>query len=250
MMTLDIPPVEDAMAQPTRMSTALATALPDQSPPRDVGAPKVVVRADTSYWGRSALRWATRHARLAGAQLDVRDAADDGGDPVADLVAASGAADLLVIGCRDDRQHGIGLGPLVLPVVELARCDVVVVGGGRAALAGANHRICVLLGTGVAALRGGCRFARQRKTGMTLLSLAYRGDGGRPDDDGTAVADAVAAARSLAPGVAVDGEVVSVPPHEAVANAADADLIVVGGRLDALTRTALYHAPSPVLVAR
>lgn len=240
----------------------------------------VVVGIDDSPCGRSALLWAARHAWLIGARLEVsalptrspdavgidqvlrafpslpvsvRRRADGAGD----LISASRTADMIVLGCHDERQQGIGLSPTVEAVTPLADCDVVVVGGKPDAILGGHRRVTVLLAreTMERAVLGAIRMARPGQTPVHLVlpvppiyvsRIASATVERRPVLD-----EAAAMVRRLSPMIRVSTELLSAKPHEAVVRFADTDVLVVGadGPLDALARAALHHARCPVLVA-
>lgn len=248
--------------------------------PRSGG--RVVVGADCSYWGQIALRWAAEHAWMAGAALEVHkppvalDLADDdrlgrilrgfpmlpvavrtGADAAAELVSASRGADLVVLGCRGDDHRGIGVGSAVPPVVAGAVCDVMVVGGRPAAVRGTNHRISVLLGTDndQYALTSAARFAMLRRVPLRIL-LATPLVGPHPlraplDEHLATLENAEAIVHRVEPAVRTTSQVMWSSPHEMVGRIDDTDILVLGlpQRLDSVTRIALHHAASPVLIA-
>ncbi|HJP76238.1 MAG TPA: universal stress protein [Pseudonocardiaceae bacterium] len=247
-------------------------------PPR--GAP-IVVGADSSYWGQIALRWAAEHAWLAGAVLEVHRPPvpmtnDDrlgrvlrgfpmlpvavrvGVDPATDLLAASLDADLVVLGCRGNDHHGIGVGSAVTPVASGAACDVMVVGGRPAAVRGAHHQISVLIGTDndQRALASAAGLAALRRVPLRIM-LAAPMVGPHPlrapvDDHLATLRTAEALTLRLEPAVHTTTEIVWTSPHETVSKIDDTDVLVLGvhERLDAVTRLALHHAVCPVLIAR
>jgi nucleotide-binding universal stress UspA family protein len=223
-----------------------------------------------------ALRWAAGHAALAGAQLEIHVApataasAEDvagpqssivvssDGDPVAALISASRKADLVVLGCRGSSHHGIGLGATVLPVVSGAACDVVVVGGHAEAVRGVHHRVSVQVGTDAdpAALRSAARVAHLRGVWLHIvLPVPVIGDHSMT----VPVERRIAALRwaeelvhGVDPTLPVTADLRWTSPHEAATTECDTDLLVVGidGDLGPVARSALYHAPNPVLIAR
>lgn len=240
---------------------------------------KVVVGVDDSHWGRMALRWAAGHAALAGAPLEIHMAehavlddvtAEDAvsppssvvlgsdGDPVAALISASRKADLVVLGCRGASHHGIGLGATVLPVVSGAACDVVVVGGHTEAVRGFHHRVSVQVGTDAdpSALRRAAHVAHLRGVWLHIvLPVPVIGD--HPMT--VPVERRVAALRwaeelvhDVDPALPVTTDLRWTSPHEAATTECDTDLLVIGidGDPGPVARSALYHAPSPVLIAR
>jgi nucleotide-binding universal stress UspA family protein len=272
--------------------------------PRQVGRPvadrrtTIVVGVDDSHWGRMALRWATWHAALAGAPLEVHLApavaqgAPPAGDPtgildrtdalagtgetdalppvtssvvvgsdddaVSALVGASRHAGLVVLGCRGTGHQGIGLGATVLPVVSAAACDVVVVGGHADAVRGGHHRVSVQVGTDsdASALRSATRLAHLRGVRLHIaLPVPVIGDHPMTVPVQRRIAAlhwAEELVHDVDPTVPVTTELRWTSPHEAATTDCDTDLLVVGidGDLGPTARSALYHAPNPVLVAR
>lgn len=242
---------------------------------------RVVAGTDASHWGQVALRWAAEHAWLAGAELAVhrppvpsndddrfgrilrgfpllRVAVQVGVDAVSELLSASRDADLVVLGCRGNDHHGIGVGSAVLPVVAGAACDVLVVGGRPAAVRGNHHRISVLVGTDndLHALASAARLAALRRVPLRIL-LATPLVGPHPlrvpvDEHLAVLRNAEVVVRRFEPSVRTATEVVWTSPHETVSKIDDTDVLVLGmpERLDAVTRLALHHAVSPVLIAR
>jgi hypothetical protein len=244
---------------------------------------RIVVGADSSYWGQIALRWAAEHAWMAGAELEVHKppvpsvAANGdrfgrilrafpmlqvvvqvGVEPVTELVSASRGADLVVLGCRGDDHHGLGVGSAVTPVAAGAACDVLVVGGRPAAVRGAHHRISVLIGTDndQHALASAAHMAMLRRAPLRIL-LAAPLVGPHPmrapiDDHLGTLRNAEAIVHRLEPTVRAATEIVWSSPHETVSRTEETDILVLGvyRRLDAVSRLALHHAVSPVLIAR
>jgi nucleotide-binding universal stress UspA family protein len=244
--------------------------------PGDSAPRRIVVGTDESYWGKVALRWAVRHARLTGGELEVRFPAEEpisdrlgelrrdspelsvvvrpGDRPVQDLVAASREAALVVLGCQGSDHPGIGLGAAVGPVAELACCDVVVVGGHPAAVEGRHQRVTVLLGPDPAehALRGATRFAALREAELVIRRSIPLG---QPEPEKirlerAGLERAADLVRRWAPSVKVTTELTWAAAHDTIAAATDVDLLVVGvdGPLDWLARVVLHHAPCPVLI--
>ena len=263
---------------PQQVRPSSTTQQPVAARTRDA---RIVVGVDSSYWGQIALRWAAEHAWLAGAVLEVHRppvpvtnddrlgrilrgfpmlpvAVQVGVDPAADLLAASHDADLVVLGCRGNDHHGIGVGSAVTPVVSSAACDVMVVGGRPAAVRGTHHRISLLLGTDndQHALASAARLAMLRRVPLRIM-LAAPLVGPHPlrepvEDHLVALRTAEALALRLQPALHTATEIVWNSPHETVSKADDTDVLVLGlcQRLDAVTRIALHHAVCPVLIAR
>ncbi|MBB5801158.1 nucleotide-binding universal stress UspA family protein [Saccharothrix ecbatanensis] len=204
----------------------------------------VVVADDGSPWGEAALRWAAEHAASTGAPLEVHLPT---ADPVHDLMLAGSRAGLLVVGYRGANGTSLGLGRLVLPLVKHAVCDVVVVRGTAEALRRTHRRVTVLLSGDVAdddlALARTVAYAEGQHVALRVLhatpSLPVRAD-----DPVWPVAHADDVLR----GTHHTSVLARMHPHEAITRYADTDLLVLAGRGPA-TRTALHHAPCPVLVA-
>lgn len=204
----------------------------------------VVVTGDHSPWGEAALRWATEYAAATGAPLDVRPPT---ANPGQDLMSAGCRAGLLVIGYRGANGTAFGLGRLVLPLVEHAVCDVVVVRGTGEALRRAHRRVTVLLSGDAPdddlALARAVAYAEQRHVALRVLhatpSLPVR-----TDDPVWPVTHA----DHLLRGTRHTSVVARMHPHEAITRYSDTDLLVLAGT-GPVTRAALHHARCPVLVA-
>jgi nucleotide-binding universal stress UspA family protein len=262
-----------------------ATApLRDVRPATTRTAEVVTVGVDGSYWGGMALDWASRHAWLRGASLRILRARDDipadiptdldlshaqrlypllpitsrpvGASPVVDLTAASTDSSLLVLGCRGHRRFG--LGEHVMSTLSGARCDVVVIRGTPQAVRGDHRTITAMVSGGPQdsqVLSRAASFATAHRARLRVVHAApsdLRAD--RSPEDvlhiaelqlkavGTPIRTSFTLARQL--------------PHEALQHPADADLLVLSrgdshrhaGMPGPFTKTALYHAPCPVLV--
>lgn len=261
--------------------------LPRPAPQRPLppGRRRITVGVDGSYWGRRALQWAAQHAWLVGAELDVHVAPvpeagwlgqgsfDDGightlrtfpllpvrlrssSDAVGSLIAASRQSELVVLGCRGDTRAGHGVGASVLPVIDGARCDVVVVGGRPEAARGVHRRATVLLGTGAdeAALRSAVRVACQRRVPLRLVRVvpvSRQCSLADPIDDVWSDLEAAAErVRAEHPTMRLTTQVVRSDLPEVAADPGPTDLLVVAGTGPA-TRAALFHGAAPVLIAR
>ncbi|MEV8438780.1 hypothetical protein AB0425_15500 [Actinosynnema sp. NPDC051121] len=204
----------------------------------------VVVADDGSPWGEAALRWAAEHAAATGAPLEVHPPT---AHPVHDLLPASSRAGLLVVGYRGTNGTSFGLGRLVLPLVEHATCDVVVVRGTSEALRRGHHRVTVLLSGDASdddlALARAVAYAEQRHVALRVLH-ATPPLPVRADDPAWPVTHA----DHLLGGTRHTTVLARMHTHEAITRYADTDLLVLAGRGPA-TRAALHHAPCPVLVA-
>jgi hypothetical protein len=242
-----------------------------------------VVGIDCSFWGLAALSWAAEQARLAGADLDLRAAADAvpdrvldhrideirhamstrtvpvslSADPASALIGESQRASLVVLGCRGNNHRGLGIDAAVPIVVRGAACDVVVVGGRMDAVRGAHRQISALInGSGIADIvRAAVRVAAQRDSGLRIVchvSPVGRGPARHSVGRLGSFRDAIDLAHRLAPRIPIEIEVIQGGPHEVVAGLTGTDLLVigVGQQLDRLVWDALYHARSPVLLTR
>ncbi|GAA1331392.1 universal stress protein [Saccharothrix algeriensis] len=205
-------------------------------------APPVIVAGDDSPWGRAALRWAAEHADAIGAPLEVHPPTED---LVRDLLVASARGQALVVGHRGDGAS-FGLGRLVLPLVDHAACDVVVVRGTPEALRHNHHRVTALVSGNPSdelLLARAVECAdRQHATLRVLYAVPPLPL--RADDPEWPVSHA----DRLLRGVRHTSVLARMHPHEAITRYADTDLLVLADR-GPLTRTALHHARCPVLVA-
>jgi nucleotide-binding universal stress UspA family protein len=252
----------------------------------------VVVGTDGSYWGDAALLWAAEHAWRTDAELDVwmsdagtapADVPLDGGlshvsrrypmlpirvhrsgsDAARQLEAASLDAGLLVVGHRGHRTGSFGLDALVLPLVDTAMCDTVVVRGKPAAVRGDNRRITALV-SGSAddelVLRRAATMATTTRSALRVVHaspMPMTRDAALSTDHQFVLDHAEHLLGVLDPRLRYTLVVLRVQPHEAVTHFTDNDLLVVGtgdhivhtGRCGSVTRSALHHSPCPVLVA-
>ncbi|WP_367128750.1 universal stress protein [Saccharothrix sp. HUAS TT1] len=211
---------------------------------RALPAPQPVVTVrDGSAWGEAALRWAEAHASLVGAPLEVHEPSPD---QVHDLLLASTRADVVVIGHRADDGRSFGLARIVLPLVQHAASDVVVVRGTPEALHGAHGRVTALI-TGdehdEPALTRAIDLAARHGAALRVLHAAPPLTV-RADNPGVLIAHVDQALR----GVRHTSVLARMHPNEAIARYADTDLLVLGDR-GPTARTALHHARCPVLVA-
>jgi len=236
----------------------------------------VTVGTDGSRWGEAALRWAARHAWERGSELLVVSGEDAPSTrritcdfplltvrirataeaPVAALVEASRESELLVLGCRGNRRRHLGLGSLVLPAVGAAECDTVVVRGADNAVDGRHRRVTAMISGGdedASVVAHAADIALDRRCELRVLHaepdpLTHHPIS--PERDSRAVlAAAEAHVGTLARRPVTVIEMVRAYAHEAVAACTDSDLLVVGrGASGAVTKTALHHAPCPVMV--
>lgn len=253
--------------------------------------PHVVVGSDGSYWGHAALQWAAEHAWGSGADLDAwlwgkstavpEDLPRDGGlshvtgrypmlrvhvhksgaDPVHDLATAGRSAGLLVVGYRGHSVHTIGLGGLVLPLVNTGSCDTVVVRGRPSSVHGDNRRVTALVSGGdddaLVLARAAATALQHSSTLRVVHALPMPATRDALAADHQFVLDhAARQLEKLERRPSHTAVLLRQHPHEAITRATDSDLIVVGsgdhraqtGRCGSVTRTALHHAPCPVLV--
>ena len=241
----------------------------------------VTVGADGSYWGGMALDWAARHASLRGASLRVLRAREDvpadvpadlglshthrlypllpiasrpvGVSPVVDLTATSADSSLLVLGCRGHRHFG--LGALVIPVLTGARCDVAVIRGTPMSVRGGHRIVTAMIGgpADLPVLRRAAKFAASHRARLRVVHAAPDDlQPGRNPEDVLHLAELQL--KALDGPVRASFRVARALPHEVLQHADDTDLIVLAPgqsprhALGPVTRTALYHAPCPVLV--
>ena len=210
---------------------------------------RVTVGTDGSYWGGRALSWGTEHARLRGAQLQVLQPATD--DPVATLADASATSDLVVLGCRGSRHRLLGLGAAVLPTVAAAHCDVLVVRGTAAAQRGENRCVTAMVSGGRDDMTVVARAAAMATSHHARMEVVHAEPPTAMDDEEIAEKLRIEALR-----LRTTVTTVTTLPHEVIANSDGSDLIVLGRGQSAgrpsnpgiVTKTALYHAPCPVLV--
>ncbi|MFC0432082.1 universal stress protein [Kutzneria buriramensis] len=261
-----------------------ATSLPAPRTPETRAAEVVTVGADGSYWGGMAVDWAAQHAWLRGASLRVVRAQDDvpsdvpadlglshahrlypllpitchvaGDTPVVDLTAASADSALLVLGCRGHRRFG--LGELVVPTLAAARCDVVVVRGTPMSVRGEYHIVTAMISGGdadTAVLRRAAEFAASHRARLRVVHAApdELWPSRQPED---VLHIAELQLKALGAPTRVTFTLARRLPHEALEDPGHTDLLVVARghsarhALGPVTRAALYHSPSPVLVVR
>lgn len=197
------------------------------------------------------MRWAAAHAARVGGRLDTRTL-DHG--IAEELIRASVGADLVVLG----RQADSGAVATIRAVADHAACDVVIVGGEPAAVAGANQWISVLLGSSVDdhALRSAARQAGLRGVPVRIVyGQAWAGEHGAREPIDRQLAklhDAAELVHVLDPKLRTVTELVWTNPADRIARPVNTDLLVVGvdQHLDVLSRAALARAVSPVLLAR
>lgn len=268
------------------MYVASSPADPTKQPPLPV-----VVGSDGSHWGHAALEWAAENAWHSGADLDAwlwgksadvpqdlpRDGVlshvtsrystlrvhvhETGTDPVHDLATAGRAGGLLVVGYRGHSVNPFGLGGLVLPLVNTASCDTVVVRGRPSAVHGDNLRVTALVSGGdddALVLARAAAAALQHSSALRVvhaLPMPTTRDALTADHQ-FVLDQAARQLEKLERRPSHTAVLLRLHPHEAITRSTDSDLIVVGsgdhraqtGRCGSVTRTALHHAPCPVLV--
>ena len=186
-----------------------------------------------------------------------------GPDPVSTLVAASAGADLVVLGCRGYHHGTLGLGRSVLPVVARARCDTVVVRGLPTSLHGRTRWITAMvrgISADVEVLAKVAKLATSLQSKVRVVHVTPpAGPRWLPEQLGSATVLERAATQlgKLAPKVSPELRSFACQPPEAAVAVPDTDLLVLGDaangdrtRLDPMTKAALYHSRSPVLVVR
>jgi nucleotide-binding universal stress UspA family protein len=272
----------DVDTEEDEMSIAVGPRPQIRTPVGAVRGGRVTVGTDGSYWGGMALDWAARHAWLRGAELDVLRADEDqpadipadlgishahrtypllrmscqrtGPTPVVDLTTASAGSELLVLGCRGHRR--IGLGELVIPTLMGAQCDVLVVRGTPDAVRGAHRTITAMVNgsaTDSGVLRRGAEFAAAYRSRLRVVHTAPSEL--RPTSPPE---DVLHMAELQLKTIRATFTLIRALPHEALLRDDATDLVVLGrgesrrhvDKPGPVTRTALYHAPCPVLVVR
>jgi len=187
-----------------------------------------------------------------------------GPDPVGTLVGASKNADLLVLGCRGHHHGTLGVGRSVVPVVARARCDTVVVRGLPSSLHGRTRWITAMIRGGqedVDLLAKVAKLATSLQAKVRVVHVTPpAGPRWLPEQMGSATVLERAAAQlvKLAPKLTPELRSFACQPPEAAVACPDTDLLVLGQgdatgdrtRLDPMTKAALYHSRSPVLVIR
>jgi nucleotide-binding universal stress UspA family protein len=253
-------------------------------PRRPEPASVITVGTDGSYWGGMALDWAARHAWLRGAELHVLRAQDDvpsdvpadlglshthrlypllpvtcrpiDSSPVVDLITASTDSALLVLGCRGHRRFG--LGEHVIPVLAGAHSDVIVVRGTPAAVRG-EHRIVTAMISGGPhdrrILRRAAEFATANRSRLRVIHAAPS-DLRVTQDPGDVLHVAELELKALNTAAPATFSLARAFPHEVLQHADHTDLLVLArgessrhaNIVGPVTKAALYHSPSPVLV--
>jgi nucleotide-binding universal stress UspA family protein len=187
-----------------------------------------------------------------------------GPDPVGTLVGASKNADLVVLGCRGHHHGTLGVGRSVVPVVARARCDTVVVRGLPSSLHGRTRWITAMIRGGqedVDLLAKVAKLATSLQAKVRVVHVTPpAGPRWLPEQLGSATVLERAAAQlvKLAPKLTPELRSFACQPPEAAVACPDTDLLVLGQgeaigdrtRLDPMTKAALYHSRSPVLVIR
>ena len=188
-----------------------------------------------------------------------------GPDPVGTLVGASMHVDLVVLGCRGHHHGTLGVGRSVVPVVARSRCDTVVVRGLPAGLHGRTRWITAMIrGTqeDVSVLAKVAKLATSLQSKIRVVHVTPpAGPRWLPEQMGSATVLEKAATQlvKLAPKITPELRSFACQPPEAAVACPDTDLLVIGDgdalhgdrtRLDPMTKAALYHSRSPVLVVR
>jgi nucleotide-binding universal stress UspA family protein len=241
----------------------------------------VVVGVDGSPSSYHAFEWAARHAWMLRTDLQVYSAIrgpdhvdlpidetvqrvlhrlpmltahfrQSGEDPVSALSAAGRDAAALVLGSRGRAHAALGLGALVPQVIRRVPCDVVVVRGRPEAIRGEHGWITAAIGghDALPVLANAIALCRARVARLRVLHIrpVRRGVDQVVEDD--VVRHAAAVLRHAAPDVRADFVAEHRQPHE-VLTGLPSDLIVLGRSrhgIDPMTKTALHHAPCPVLI--
>jgi nucleotide-binding universal stress UspA family protein len=186
-----------------------------------------------------------------------------GPDPVSTLVGASKDADMIVLGCRGHHHGTLGVGRSVVPVVTRAHCDTVVVRGLPSSPHGRTRWITALVRGGqqdTPLLAKVARLATSLQAKVRVVHVTPpAGPRWLPEQRGSATVLERAAAHlaKLAPRLDPELRSLACQPPEAAVACPDTDLLVLRdtpaadrARLDPMTKAALYHSRSPVLVIR
>jgi len=186
-----------------------------------------------------------------------------GPDPVGTLVAASKHADLVVLGCRGYHHGTLGVGRSVVPVVARAQCDTVVVRGLPSSLNGRTRWITAMVrGTleDVAVLARAAKLVTSLQSKLRIVHVTPPpGPRWLPEQlsSATVLERAESQLSTLAPKLIPELRSFACQPPEAAVACADSDLLVLGEaargdrtHIDPMTKAAVYHSRSPVLVVR
>jgi nucleotide-binding universal stress UspA family protein len=186
-----------------------------------------------------------------------------GPDPVGTLVGASADADLVVLGCRGHHHGTLGVGRSVVPIVTRARCDTVVVRGVPSGMNGRTRWITAMVrgsSEDIGVLAKVAKLAGSLQSKVRVVHVTPpAGPRWLPEQlsSATVLERAAAQLAKLAPKIAPDLRSFACQPPEAAVACPDTDLLVIGdtrltdrNRLDPMTKAALYHSRSPVLVVR
>ena len=188
-----------------------------------------------------------------------------GPDPVGTLVSASADADLVVLGCRGYHHGTLGVGRSVVPVVARARCDTVVVRGLPSSLHGRTRWITAVIRGNqqdVTVLAKAAKLAASLQSKVRVAHVTPpAGPRWLPEQMSSAsvLERAGTQLAKLAPKLSPEFRSLACQPPEAAVACPDTDLLVLGDgdtlhgdrtRLDPMTKAALYHSRSPVLVVR
>ena len=188
-----------------------------------------------------------------------------GPDPVGTLVSASAAADMVVLGCRGYHHGTLGVGRSVVPVVSRSRSDTVVVRGLPSSLHGRTRWItAVVRGSrdDVDVLARVAKLATSLQSKIRVVHVSPPpGPRWLPEQAGSAsvLERAEQQLGTLAPRHTPELRSYACQPPEAAMACPETDLLVLSAgptpqgdrtRLDPMTKAALYHSRSPVLVTR
>jgi nucleotide-binding universal stress UspA family protein len=188
-----------------------------------------------------------------------------GPDPVGTLVSASTDVDMVVLGCRGYHHGTLGVGRSVVPVVARSRCDTVVVRGLPSSLHGRTRWITAVVRGGrddVDVLARVAKLATSLQSKIRVIHVSPpAGARGLPErlGSGSVLERAAQQLIAWAPRHTPELRSYACQPPEAAVACPETDLLVLSAgpglhgdrtRLDPMTKAALHHSRSPVLVTR
>jgi len=219
-------------------------------------------------YAEAILEEGVNHARSAAPGLNVEGILLHG-LPASHLARVSAGEQMLVVGSRGLGGFlGLLVGSVSLELTATADCPVAVI---RSDLHPTGPVVAAVDGSGSpAALEDACAVAAASQAGLTIVHVRHAPAGYRPPDPHESLAaeataeivlsSAIDTARTLAPGIRVEGSVLTDTsvPHAILKASAEARLLVVGTKGHGLIRetigstahAVLHHARGPVLISR